>query len=495
MCYKIKNNGRAGIDDNGRNRRGGEAIGGYKTRGLLGEGAFATVFLAEQEITGRQVALKVLKPGGLGNMQRRIQRFERETRLCADLCHPNIVHLLDKGRTADGRLFAVFEYVPGETLKDLLLRKGALPAVTAGKLMIQVLDALVAAHKAGVVHRDLKPGNIMITTTGAEHRVKVLDFGIGALTPNVNQRDYKRLTITHETLGTPAYSAPEQLRGETPTIKSDIYAWGLLMIECLTGSRAMHGVSLAEVFHNQLSATDVPLPPAIAEHPLGLLLRRVLQKKPELRIGDAEQLHEKFRSIDLTDLVTPVAMNGANFDTRQNDTATLTLTLPGARGGERRQITVLACNLGMVVDEEARYDLKELDMMHMEQLGRFLDIGTRHGGYHAGTLGDSVLLYFGYPYASDSDVARAARAASDLISAATEQNRVLGDLSGIRFEVRMGLHTGVIVNRYGEAPSGVTPNTALQLMRRARPGTVLASTTSCRLLGQAAGAYPLLEST
>lgn len=492
MCYKIKNNGRA--NDNGRYWGDDEAIDGYKTQGLLGEGAFATVFLARQKVTGRQVALKVLKPDGLGNLQRRIQRFERETCLCADLCHPNIVRLLDKGRTAEGRLFAAFEYVPGETLKDMLLREGALPAVTAGKLMIQVLNALVAAHQAGVAHRDLKPGNIMITATGDEHHVKVLDFGIGALTSNVNQSGYTRLTITHETLGTPAYSAPEQLRGEAPTIKSDIYAWGLLMIECLTGCRAMHGVSLAEVFHNQLSATDVPLPPAIAGHPLGLLLRRVLQKKPELRIGDTRQLHEKFSSIDLADLVTPVVVNGTGLNARQNDTATLTLPDRDVADDERRQITVLACNLGMLVDEEAQYDLKELDLMHLEQLDGCLDIGTRHGGYHAGTLGDSILLYFGYPYASDNDVSRAARAASDLISAATEQNRVLGDRSSIRFEVRVGLHTGVVATRCGEAPSGVTPNTALELMRRARPGTVLASTTSCRLLGQAAGAYPLLES-
>jgi class 3 adenylate cyclase len=126
-------------------------------------------------------------------------------------------------------------------------------------------------------------------------------------------------------------------------------------------------------------------------------------------------------------------------------------------------------------------------------LSHCLDIGIRHGGYHAGTLGDSILLYFGYPYASDNDVSRAARAASDLISAATEQNRVLGDRSGIRFDVRLGIHTGIVAQRHGEAPSGITPNTALELMRRARPGTVLASTTSCRLLGQTAGAYPLLE--
>lgn len=473
MCCKIENDGRAGI--------GGEnVIGDYIIQDLLGEGAFATVFLAVQKAAGRQVALKVLKPDGLGDMQRRIERFERETRLCADLCHPNIVRLLDKGRTANGRLFAAFEYVPGETLKDLLLREGGLPAAVVGELMMQVLDALVAAHKAGVVHRDLKPGNIMISPAGREHRVKVLDFGIGALTSGVNQAGYKRLTITHETIGTPAYSAPEQLRGEAPTSKSDIYAWGLLMLECLTGRPVMCGNSLAEVFHNQLSPADVPLPPAVADHPLGLLLRRALQKKPELRIGDAEQLHEKFSSIDLAGLVGPFDINGEDPGVKCNDTATLTWpnAAAGTFSGECRQITVLACSLGMAVGPEAQYDFKELDTMYMEQLGRCLDIVTRYGGYHAGTLGDSILIYFGYPRTTDCDVCRAVQAASRLVVTVKKQNVLVRARSGIRFEVRAGIHTGIVVHRCGEVPSGVTPNTALELMRRARPGTVLASVSS-----------------
>ncbi|HEX7025683.1 MAG TPA: protein kinase, partial [Gammaproteobacteria bacterium] len=136
MWGETKNNSRDSIGNAGAYHGVEKVIGDYKIRNILGEGAFATVFLAIQLVTGQQVALKLLKPDIVGNTQRRIERFDRETCLCAGLYHPNIVRLLDKGRTADGKLFAVFEYVPGETLKDLLLREGRLAAAAAGEVML-----------------------------------------------------------------------------------------------------------------------------------------------------------------------------------------------------------------------------------------------------------------------------------------------------------------------------------------------------------------------
>ena len=261
-----------------------EELEGYQLIELLGQGGFGVVYRAKQDSTGQFVAVKMLHLDDTLEEQsrrRQIERFEREVQLCAELNHPHIVKLLDKGRAKEDQLYVVFEYVPGETLKDLLQRRGALPAPEAGELMGQVLDALASAHIQGIVHRDLKPHNIMVSTTGARAYAKVLDFGIGAFTPEARQADYKTLTLTQEAVGTPSYSAPEQLRGEPPTIKSDLYAWGLVFIECLTGQPVMQGATLAEIFHKQLSPMDVPLPPAIAGHALANLLRRALQKKPE----------------------------------------------------------------------------------------------------------------------------------------------------------------------------------------------------------------------
>ena len=187
-----------------------ESPWGYELGEQLGRGGFGTVFIGRQQSTGQIVAVKMLRLGDTDEQERnrKIGRFERETRLCADLHHPSIVRILDKGRTKDHHLFAVFEYVPGENLRDLLLREGALPAAKAGELMGQVLDGLACAHERGIVHRDLKPSNIMVSSASARWHAKILDFGIGTLVPDARKPDYRSLTISRETLGTPSYSAP-----------------------------------------------------------------------------------------------------------------------------------------------------------------------------------------------------------------------------------------------------------------------------------------------
>ena len=195
---------------------------GYQVVDRLGEGGFGSVYLARRHSARQLVALKLQRrePSKRQPSPRDDQRFEREAHLCAALRRPHIVQLLDQGRTEDGQLFAAYQYVPGETLKEYIRRKGPLVAVEAGELMTQVLDALVCAHAHGVVHRDLKPQNIMVSSTGARPQAKVLDFGIGAVIPGARDSDYKSLTLTNEMIGTPAYSAPEQLRGEPPTLKT-----------------------------------------------------------------------------------------------------------------------------------------------------------------------------------------------------------------------------------------------------------------------------------
>ena len=215
----------------------------YKLLEKIGEGGFSRVYRARQINTDQIVAIKILtlhsKAGSRFKTEREsesdilkneryVERFERETLLCSRLKHPNIVYLLDKGKTQQGGFFAVFEYVEGLTLKDTLLFNGPLTATDTADIMSQVLDALAHAHSQGVIHRDLKPENIMLTKAGTKTHAKVLDFGIGALAQEARQLDYKSLTLTKETLGTPSYSAPEQLRGEPPTPKTDLYVWGLV---------------------------------------------------------------------------------------------------------------------------------------------------------------------------------------------------------------------------------------------------------------------------
>lgn len=158
--------------------------------------------------------------------------------------------------------------------------------------MLQVVDALCCAHARGVVHRDLKPQNIMVTRTEAGLEARVLDFGLSALEVEAGE-EMTPISSTQEVLGTPAYAAPEQLRGEPPTSRADLYAWGLILLECLTGRRAMGGRTLQEVLYKQLGPEPVPLPEGLRPPGVERLLRQVLEKEVARRSVSAPKLLEE----------------------------------------------------------------------------------------------------------------------------------------------------------------------------------------------------------
>ncbi|VAW71536.1 Adenylate cyclase / Guanylate cyclase, partial [hydrothermal vent metagenome] len=371
-------------------------VPGYELVEVIGEGGFSLVYRAQQHSTGQDVAIKILQLSKAHNHlhhERSIERFEREIRLCAGLQHPNIVKLLDKGETTDKRLFAVFEYVPGQTLREYIKNTGAMTAPEAGHVMAQVLDALICAHKQGIVHRDLKPQNIMLTTSGVNAQVKILDFGIGTIVPQFRPADFLTLTQSQESCGTPSYSAPEQLRGEPATVQTDLYAWGLVYLECLIAVPVMQGVSAAEIYHRQLSAQEVPIPAAIINHPLASILRRVLKKKPDERCSDAQSLWRALRGINLADIVGAVHSSCEQYPS--GNEATL---MNNGAFKEKRQITVLCVSVSVVPDfNDAMVkssDIEVLEILQQDQLNQCRDIASRFGGKIAGCLADRMLVYF-----------------------------------------------------------------------------------------------------
>jgi len=263
----------------------------YTLREPIASGGFAKVFRAVQKTTGQDVAIKVLRPQACDGpeLEDELDRFRRETRLCAELHHPNIVPLIDSGETRDGQLYAVFTFVPGWNLADLLAAEGALDPAEAVHFMTQVIDAVSSAHAKGIIHRDLKPGNIMISSTGARRNALVLDFGLGTLAAGPQIWNLRRLTQHGEYLGTPCYSAPEQLRSEPPTLRSDLYAWGLIFIECLIG-RPILGTTPHEIIHGHLSPDPVPIPPALKDCELGRVLGLATEKDVGKRCTSAAEI-------------------------------------------------------------------------------------------------------------------------------------------------------------------------------------------------------------
>ncbi len=208
----------------------------YEIIKTIGEGGMANVYLANDTILERNVAIKVLR-GDLSNDEKFIRRFKREALSVSNLSHPNIVEVYDVGEE-DGNYYIVMEYIEGKTLKQLLQKRGALTLTEVLDIMSQLTDGLSHAHEAYIIHRDIKPQNIMIQDNGL---IKITDFGI-ATAINSTQ-----LTQTNSVMGSVHYLPPEQANGKGSTIKSDIYSLGVLMYELLSGSVPFKGDTAVEI--------------------------------------------------------------------------------------------------------------------------------------------------------------------------------------------------------------------------------------------------------
>jgi TOMM system kinase/cyclase fusion protein len=441
---------------------------------LGGGGMFGVVYRARQLSTGRTVALKIVTlQHDAATRDHRVDRLRREMRLCSELFHPNIVRLIDSGDTEDGTVYAAFEYVPGTTLKEVLATEGKLSLRETAHLLGQVLDALSCAHARGVVHRDLKPENIMITRTGARRNAMVLDFGLGGFAPEAEGWGLPRITATQEMLGTPCYAAPEQLRGEPPTTRSDLYSWGLIFIECVTGDLAVRSASVHEAIVKQLNDEPIPLPTDLPSERLRALLETVTTKIVEKR------------DVSIDSLLEALSALGA-----EAPSADIKGAEPQRSGGERRQVTVLSCRLSINRVDGARVDLEELDELLHSQRTLYSELATRRGGQIASAVGDRAILIFGYPQAREDDARQAARTALSIVGEVQQRRAQLEAEHGISLQVRIGMHTGLVIarefRRQGLSDAvdlvGSTPQIAVRVEEKAAAGEILASLDTQRLL-------------
>lgn len=255
----------------------------YQIIRTIGEGGMANVYLAHDIILDRDVAVKILR-GDLANDEKFVRRFQREAISASSLVHPNIVEMYDVGED-DGKYFIVMEYVEGKTLKSLVKKRGALTLSEVIDIMLQLTDGLACAHDSYIVHRDIKPQNVMILDDG---RVKITDFGI-AMALNSNE-----LTQTNSVMGSVHYLPPEQANGTGSTIKSDIYSLGILMFELLTGKLPFKGDNAVEIAIKQMKD---PIPsvcdmnPEIPQSVENIILKAAA-KNPKNRYENVHEMHE-----------------------------------------------------------------------------------------------------------------------------------------------------------------------------------------------------------
>ena len=256
-------------------------IGRYEVRQKLGHGGMGAIFLARDPVIDRLVAVKVLNPSIASDDLR--QRFAQEARASGALSHPNIVTIHDYGEF-DGAPFIVMEYVQGETMAQVIKRSIPLPTARKLRWMEQVCKALKYAHDHRVIHRDVKPSNLMID---AYDMVKVVDFGIARLVG-------EGLTKMSLVIGTPGYMSPEQLRGGTIDARSDVFSVGAVMYELLSYHEAFSGETPHAIMHKVITAE----PPRLADLVVGPdltiidVVERALQKSPDARYRDMAELEQ-----------------------------------------------------------------------------------------------------------------------------------------------------------------------------------------------------------
>jgi eukaryotic-like serine/threonine-protein kinase len=317
----------------------GTRLGPYEILAPLGAGGMGEVWRARDTRLDRTVALKVL-PADFANDTDRLKRFEQEARATSALNHPNILTVHDFG-SHQGAPYLVAELLEGEELRAQL-NEGALSVRKAIEYAQQIAAGLAAAHEKGIVHRDLKPENLFVTKDG---RVKILDFGLAKLKPqklvggvDSEAATLKPLTNPGVVMGTVGYMSPEQVRGQETDQRSDIFSFGMILYEMLSGKRAFSGVSLADVMSAILKEDPPELSTMNAKIPLAMdkLVRRCLEKRPEQRFHSAHDLGYALEAV--------AAPSSSGFE-QTNVVRALETTTLAKPGGWRARIWVIATGM------------------------------------------------------------------------------------------------------------------------------------------------------
>ncbi len=361
-----------------------ERLGGYRLVRRLGTGGMGTVFLAEQEALGRIVALKIVRPE-LGASATMLRRFRREARAIAQLRHPAVVSVYELAEDQDVQFIAM-EFVPGRSLAEILREEGtAIPIHRLFQWMAQLARALAYAHKQGIVHRDVKPSNVLITP---DDRAVLLDFGIAHMT------GLEATRLTKSFAGSPLYAAPEQIKGGDVDARTDVYLLGITAYECVTGGLPFRGKTLEGVFRQVLLEDAVPpsrLNPSVPRD-ADLVVLKAMEKKPSARYDDmsafADDLEALSRSRPVRARAPGPITRLRKWTRRRPVTATavsgllvavltiVALLIYGSaqRAAERRQeaLQLVERARGVLADyREARIDSKDYDEGFRELLLRY----------------------------------------------------------------------------------------------------------------------------
>jgi class 3 adenylate cyclase len=466
----------------------GSFVGGYRIDELISRGGMGVVYRATSVELGRVCALKVLAPEVAGDREFR-RRFAREMRIAAPFRHPNVVAVRHAGED-EGLLFLVMDLIPGTDLRKLIRQSGPIAAQRATNLLAQVASALDAAHRRGLVHRDVKPANILIGTSDTGERAFVTDFGLAKRLDSASS--VTALTKTGVVVGTADYMSPEQITGRRIDGRADIYAVACVYFEMLTGAvpygreNSVMATLFAHVhepppsLHGQL----VELFPA-----LGAVIERGMAKEPSDRYPSAGEFADA--AVDAlrgSRHARPRTVGPAGPPAAEEATSAPASMEPPSSHETRRVVSVLCC--GVTLSTAAGEDLDHALMPDaisrcLAEVRRAI---TRHGGIAEEADGHDVVAVFGIPRAREDDALRAIRAAAEI---GERLSAVAGEL-GVAVRARTGVDTGrALVRGAHDTATGAPVDTAVGLQVLARPGQVLLTPETLQLVRDAVEVEPL----
>jgi tetratricopeptide (TPR) repeat protein/class 3 adenylate cyclase len=404
----------------------------YRVVERLGGGGMGVVYRARDERLDRDVALKFLPPH-LSTDEAAKKRFLVEARAAAALDHPNVCTVHEIGETDDGQLYIVMGCYDGETL-DKRIARGPLPVDDAVRIAGEIARGLAKAHERGIVHRDVKPQNVMLTRDGI---VKVLDFGIAKLAD-------ANVTHTVGGIGTMAYMSPEQAFGEAVDHRTDVWALGVVAYEMLAGVRPFSGPTPHAILVATLTGEPEPLSSVRTDVPRAFdaVIGRALGKKPADRFDSVLEFSAALATTVASEVGTPAREEPPSTTDASDGAHESRLT----RGGERRHATVVA---GALTGVDALFE-----QLAPEQADRVLarvraaanEVATYHGGVVNHFSGEELVMLFGVPTAHEDDSVRAVRAALALRARIAEIDPApAGTSQRVALRLRAGVHTGSLV--------------------------------------------------
>ena len=404
------------------------ALERYRVVERMGGGGMALVYRARDERLERDVALKFIAPH-LSADEAAKKRFLVEARAAASLEHPNVCTVHEIGETPDGQLYIVMSCYDGETL-DKRIARGPLALDEALRIGRDAARGLAKAHERGIVHRDVKPANIILTTDGV---VKILDFGIAKLAA-------AGITQTVGIIGTLAYMSPEQAFGESVDARTDVWSLGAVLYEMLTGTRPFRGPGQQAVLYSILTAELEPVSAtrSDASFEIDELLRRALAKKPQDRFADASELLAALEALPAT--VGSVPPRTGEPTVARPDAAATVLT----RAGERRHATVVVTALHGYADLVEHLDPAAVDRLTSSVRDAAAEAAASHGGIVNEFTAEGAILVFGVAATHEDDYLRAIRAIIEL-HAKVRALDVGGTAAPHAFRLRSGVHIGPVV--------------------------------------------------